>query len=94
MGPTRAGIVRVASACTTSLRGTLRSSTRRPTGTIMAPPAPWMKRAITNHSSELAPAQASEPAMNTPMAAVKIVRAPYLSAIQPEIGMKIARLTR
>ena len=32
--------------------------------------------------------------MNTPIAAVKIVRAPNLSAIQPEIGMKIARLTR
>jgi hypothetical protein len=55
---------------------------------------PCRKRAITNHSSDDDAAQASEPAMNTPSAALNTVRAPNRSAIQPEIGMKMARLTR
>ena len=67
-----AGMVRVASAWTTSFRGTLRKSTSRPTGTIMAPPMPWMKREITKPSSEFAHAQESEPAMNTASAAEKM----------------------
>jgi hypothetical protein len=86
--------VSVASACTISLFGTLRRSTSRPTGTIMAPPMPWKNRARTKPASESADAQASEPAMNTPMAARNTVRAPNRSAIQPDTGMKIARLTR
>ncbi len=90
----RAGIVRVARAWTSSLRGTLRRITRRPTGTIMAPPIPWRNRASTNPVRELAAAQASDPTMNTAMAARKIRRAPNRSAIHPETGMKIARLTR
>ncbi len=93
-GPTIAGIDKVASAWTSSLRGTLLRSTSRPTGTIMAPPIPWRKRAMTKPSSEVEAAQASDPAMKTPSAALKTVREPNLSAIQPEIGMKIARLTR
>ena len=51
-GPTRAGMVRVASACTSSSSGTLRRITSRPTGTIMAPPMPCRKRATTKPSSE------------------------------------------
>ena len=35
-----------------------------------------------------------EPAVNTAIAAMKTVRAPYLSATQPLIGMKTARLRR
>ena len=68
--------------------------TRRPTGTIIAPPMPWTKRAKTNHASELAIAQSSEPAMKMRMAVRKMVRAPKRSAIQPLTGMKTARLTR
>ncbi|GJD74853.1 hypothetical protein CFIICLFH_3092 [Methylobacterium goesingense] len=74
--------------------GTLRRITRRPTGTIMAPPTPWKNRAATKPTSEFEAAQASEPAMNTPRAIRNTVRAPNRSAIQPLIGMKIARLTR
>ena len=54
----------------------LRRSTSRPTGTIMAPPMPWTKRAATKPPSEPAAAQASEPAMNTASAARNTVREP------------------
>ena len=41
-GPIRAGMVSQASAEISSDFGTVRRITSRPTGTIMAPPMPWM----------------------------------------------------
>ena len=55
---------------------------------------PWTKRAPTKPPSEFDIAQRIEPSMKTQSAERKIVRAPKRSAIQPEIGMKTARLTR
>ena len=43
-GPISAGTVSQASAEISSDFGTVRKMTRRPTGTIMAPPMPWMMR--------------------------------------------------
>src|SRR5450830_2121819 len=65
----------------------------RPTGTIMAPPMPCRKRAATKVNSVLDKAHRMEPAMKVIIAERKIVRAPTLSAIQPEIGMNTPRLT-
>ena len=81
-------------ARTSSLFGMARSSTRRPTGTIMAPPTPWRKRAATKASSERLTAQHSDPTMNTAMALANVVRAPTRSATQPLMGMKTARLIK
>ena len=52
IGPTSAGMVIQAMACTSSLFGTLRSKTSRPTGIIIAPPMPWMERATTKPASD------------------------------------------
>ena len=82
------------SACTSSLLGTVRSSTNRPTGTISAPPMPCRKRAATICSSVLLAAQASEPSRNTPIAAMKVERAPKRSATQPLTGMNTASDSR
>ena len=81
-------------ALTSSDFGTLRSRTRRPTGTIMAPPMPWTMRAITSSLSELAKPQPIDPTMKPKIAARKTVRAPKRSAVQPLNGMKMARLSR
>ena len=72
----------------------MRTITIRPTGTIMAPPMPCKKRAATKKAKERAMPQSIELTMKVAIAAQKTVRPPNLSAIQPEIGMKTARLTR
>jgi hypothetical protein len=92
-GPTSAGMVRSAIAETSSLRLVVRSSTRRPTGVIIAPPMPCRKRAVTKATSEPEMAHRIEPATNTRMAMRKIFLAPYRSAIQPLTGMKMASAT-
>ncbi len=74
--------------------GTARSRTRRPTGTIIAPPIPCRKRAATNAASVLDAAHDSDPMTNTTMALANTVREPIRSATQPLIGMKTARPTR
>ena len=43
--------------------------------------------------SELAAAQSSEPAVKTPIAVQKTVRAPKRSATQPEAGMNTASVS-
>jgi hypothetical protein len=68
--------------------GTTRKMMMRPTGTIIAPPTPWMKRAIVKVASELDAAHSSEPATKMPMAVRNTVRAPKRSASQPHTGMK------
>ena len=81
-------------AATSSDFGTVRSSTSRPTGTIMAPPMPCNTRAATRKDSDSARPHSTEPTVNTMMAARNTRRAPKRSAIQPEVGMKTARLSR
>src|SRR5208337_1590559 len=92
-GPSSAGTVRYASASTRSLFSTLRKSTRRPTGTIIAPPRPWKTRAAIRVSSEFDAPQQIEPRVKTTMAEQKTVRAPNRSATQPDAGMNRAVAT-
>ena len=73
---------------------TERSSTSRPTGTIIAPPSPCSMRAATScHREPLSPHRI-EPGRNTTMAPRNTCLAPYRSATQPLIGMNTARLNR
>ena len=89
-GPIRAGTVSQASAEMSSAFGTVRRMTRRPTGTIMAPPMPWTMRNRMKSGSPWAKPQAAEPSVNTTMAARNTVRAPNRSAIQPLKGINTA----
>ena len=68
----------------------LRTMIKRPTGVIMAPPAPWTMRASTNSWSECEAAQPIEPSTKTPIAARNTLRVPNRSAVQPLAGMQIA----
>ncbi len=52
-GPISAGMVSQASAEISSDFGTVRKMTSRPTGTIMAPPMPWMMRNRTKSREPL-----------------------------------------
>ena len=52
-GPISAGTMSQVMALTISLRSTVRSSTSRPTGTIIAPPMPWRIRAATSEGQAL-----------------------------------------
>lgn len=92
-GPTSAGIVNSAMADTSSLRGVPRTSTRRATGVIIAPPIPCRNREKTKAGRLFEMAQKIDPAMKTRIAARKILLAPKRSAIQPLKGMKIASAT-
>src|SRR3990170_4063056 len=89
-GPISAGMVSQASAEISSALGTERKMTRRPTGTIMAPPMPWMMRNRMKSGSDWAKPQAVEPSVSAIMAARNTVRAPKRSATQPLNGMKTA----
>ena len=89
-GPMSAGTVSQASAEISSALGTERKITRRPTGTIMAPPMPWIMRNRTKSGRPWAKPQAAEPRLNTMIAARNTVRAPKRSAIQPLKGMNTA----
>ena len=72
---------------------TLRSSTSRPTGTIIAPPRPWNMRAPISVGSETDAPHRIEPSVNTTIAEQNTVRAPSLSATQPEAGMNTASVS-
>ncbi len=93
-GPISAGMVSQASEEISSFFGTLRRITRRPTGTIIAPPRPCTTRKATNSGRLFDVPHSIEPKVNTAMAAMNTVRAPYLSATQPLIGTNTARLRR
>ena len=54
----------------------VRSSTRRPTGTIIAPPIPCRTRAATRNARLSARPHRTEPMVNTAIAARNTVRAP------------------
>ncbi len=93
-GPISAGMVTHAIALTSALLSMERSSTSRPTGVIIAPPMPWMMRAITKWVIDVDKAQPMEPTMNTPMATLNTARAPKRSAVQPLAGMNTASDSR
>src|SRR4051812_21757894 len=93
-GPTSAGTVTHAMALTSALLSMERSKTRRPTGVIIAPPAPCTIRAITKWVTEEDSAQPIEPAMNTAIAIENTARAPNRSAVQPLAGMNTASDSR
>ena len=76
IGPISAGMVSNDMASTRFCRPTVRISTRRPTGDIMAPPMPWKNRATTKCPSDWENAQPIEPNMKTAIAVRKMVRAP------------------
>ena len=94
IGPTSAGMETQAMASTSARLPTVRTSTRRPTGVIIAPPTPCTMRAMTNSVSDPEAAQPMEPATNTAMAVRNTVRAPNRSAVQPLMGMNTARESR
>src|SRR4051795_7086760 len=89
-GPTSAGTVTQAIALTSALLSMERSSTRRPTGVIIAPPAPCTIRAMTNWVTEEDSAQPIEPTMKTATARLNTIRAPNRSAGHPLAGMNTA----
>ena len=93
-GPISAGADSHAMAATSSDFAAVRSSSRRPTGTIMAPPMPCRMRAPTRNGSVSARPHSTEPKVNTRIAARNTVRAPKRSAIHPLMGMNTARLSR
>jgi hypothetical protein len=74
--------------------GVVRSTIRRPTGTIIAPPMPCRMRMRVNWVSVRETPQSTEATVNVAMAAAKTVRAPKRSATQPLIGIKTARVSR
>ena len=71
-----------------------RSTTSRPTGTIIAPPSPWATRMAVSWSRLEVAAHSAEDTVNTAMAVAKVLRAPKRSATQPLTGMKIPRASR
>ena len=75
-GPSNAGTVSHAIAATSSVFAAVRSSTRRPTGTIIAPPMPCRMRAHTRNARLSARPHRIEPRVNTAIAARNTVRAP------------------
>ncbi len=72
----------------------LRSTIRRPTGTIMAPPAPCSTRATVNSHSVPLAAQTTEASVNATIAQANTMRAPNRSATQPLAGMNTATVSR
>ena len=93
-GPISAGIVTQAMAPISRSFGTLRNNTRRPTGSIIAPPAPCRMRAETRKPSESARPHSTLPSVKTAMAARNTWRVPKRSAIQPLAGMNTATANR
>ena len=93
-GPISAGTVSQASEPTSSCFGTDLRITSRPTGTIMAPPMPWMMRATTSAPIESEKPQRIEPMVKITIASRKMMRAPKRSASQPEAGRKTAMARR
>ena len=89
-----AGTISQVIAVTSSLRSTERSSTSRPTGTIIAPPMPCRMRAATSAHSPCETPHRMEPRVNSAMAARNTVRVPKRSATLPLAGMNTARLSR
>ena len=92
IGATSAGMEMKLMALSNSDLEKARTSVRRPTGTIMAPPHPCRTRQATSTWMFVEMPHSSEPSVKSPMAEAKTRRVPKRSAIQPLMGMKTARL--
>ncbi len=77
-----------------SVLSALATTISRPTGTIIAPPAPWTTRIATSSPRPEASAQPSEDRVNSAMALRKTRRAPKRATSQPLRGIRTARVTR
>ena len=93
IGATRLGIATKLMVRTNSDFANVRTSVRRPTGTIIAPPHPCRMRHATSTWMLRDVPQRSDPSVNSPIAAAKTRRVPKRSAIHPLMGMKTARLS-
>ncbi len=88
------GVVMNAIARSKSALAVLRSTTSRPTGTIIAPPIPCTMRANVNSGRFCASPQSTDESVNRTIALAKIVREPKRSATQPLTGMKTASVSK
>jgi hypothetical protein len=70
------------------------NTTRRPTGTIIAPPIPCMTRRTTSSAKLEESAHASEDSVKMAIAARNTGRAPHRCANQPPSGISTASVTR
>ena len=71
-----------------------RRTASRPTGTISAPPAPWMMRASVKLGRPVLSPQATDASVNTATAVMKTWRVPNRSAAQPLAGSSSASVNR
>ena len=94
IGAANAGQVRIAIARTSPCRSPPRSTTRRPTGTINAPPMPCSTRQAHSSINEVDAAQSPEATVKITMAHTNTVREPSRSVIHPLNGITIARVTK
>ncbi len=92
-GPSRAGTRNQLIAATISSLGMVRSSSRRPTGTIMAPPRPCNRRDATRKDRLWACPHSADPTVKIRMALQKTGLVPKRSATLPLAGMNTARLS-
>ncbi len=92
MGPIKPGMATNVMARMSSDLANVRTSVKRPTGTIMAPPQPCRMRQATSTWMLLEMPQRNEPIVKSPIADANTRRVPNRSATQPLIGMKTARL--
>jgi hypothetical protein len=79
-------------ARTNSDLANVRTTVKRPTGTIIDPPQPWRMRQATSRWMLLDMPQRNDPRVKMPIAEANTRRVPKRSAIHPLIGMKTARL--
>ena len=89
-GPIWPGIAIKLIARMKSPLGWLRSTARRPTGSIIAPPTPCTTRAAIKKPRLGESAHSTEPSTNKAIAHMNTRRVPKRSAIQPEAGISIA----
>ena len=93
-GATSAGQTMNAIVRRSSLFGVSASTTRRPTGTIIAPPTPCRTRITTSSARLVLSAQPSDASVKSTIAVRKIRRAPNRIVSQPLTGIRTASVTR
>ena len=79
---------------TRSAGGYTRNSMARPTGVMIAPPAPCRTRKATSSLRPVDSPHSADPIVKMPMAPSSARRPPIRSPSQPEAGMNTVRLTR
>ena len=93
-GATSAGQVRIAMALIRRSFGVARSTTRRPTGTIIAPPMPCSTRSAVKSADRWRRRSSTDASVKITMAAANTRRAPKRSATQPLIGISTPSVSR